>query len=132
MSIACIGGATNVPSIASLMSIACAPWSAASFSEIAVASSFDFVDADAATYAGAHDAPELVIVNPPRRGLGVELATWLEHSPVTHLLYSSCDATTLASDLRAVPSLRVVHARGFAMFPQTRHAEVLVLARRGG
>lgn len=90
-----------------------------------------FVAADAASYAGAHDAPDLVIVNPPRRGLGAELTEWLERSSTTHLLYSSCDAGTLAADLRAMPSLRVVHARGFAMFPQTRHAEVLVLARRG-
>ncbi len=89
-----------------------------------------FVAADATTYAGAHDAPDLVVVNPPRRGLGPELSALLEGSTARHLLYSSCQAESLAADLAAMPSLEVVRARPFAMFPQTRHHEVLVLARR--
>lgn len=89
-----------------------------------------FVAADAAEYAAAHDAPDLVVVNPPRRGIGAGLAGTIEHSSASRLLYSSCDPASLADDLRAMPSLEVERARGFAMFPQTRHAEVLVLARR--
>ncbi len=89
-----------------------------------------FVAADATAYAGAHDAPDLVVVNPPRRGIGAELAGTIERSSATHLLYSSCDAESLAADLRSLPSWKVARARGFAMFPQTEHAEVLVLAGR--
>ncbi len=72
---------------------------------------------------------DLVIVNPPRRGIG-ELAAALERSDATHVLYSSCNATSLAADLERMPSLHVTRARLFDMFPQTRHHEVLVLLER--
>jgi 23S rRNA (uracil747-C5)-methyltransferase len=85
---------------------------------------------DAAAHTVAAEQPDLVVVNPPRRGIGPDLAAWLEGSGVQHVLYSSCNARTMASDLEAMPSLEVVAARLFAMFPQTRHHEVLVLLRR--
>jgi SAM-dependent methyltransferases related to tRNA (uracil-5-)-methyltransferase len=72
---------------------------------------------------------DLVIVNPPRRGIG-ELAGALDRSNATHVLYSSCNATSLAADLARMPSLRVTRARLFDMFPQTRHHEVLLLLER--
>jgi 23S rRNA (uracil747-C5)-methyltransferase len=75
--------------------------------------------------------PELVVVNPPRRGIGPELAGWLETSGATHVLYSSCNAVTLADDLARMPSLRPRRARLLDMFPQTGHYEVLVLLERG-
>ncbi len=84
---------------------------------------------DAAAYP-LDDRPDLVVVNPPRRGIGPDLADRLEAAAVPHLLYSSCNVQTLAADLRRMPSLRVVRAQPFDMFPQTRHAEVLVLAAR--
>jgi 23S rRNA (uracil747-C5)-methyltransferase len=74
--------------------------------------------------------PELVIVNPPRRGIGVTLAAWLEGSGVEHVVYSSCNPVTLASDLDAMPSFEVVAARVFDMFPQTPHLEAMALLRR--
>jgi len=75
-------------------------------------------------------APELVIVNPPRRGIGADLSRWLEESDVAHVLYSSCNAVTLAEDLARMPSLRPTRARLLDMFPQTSHYEVLVLLER--
>ncbi|HUX70240.1 MAG TPA: 23S rRNA (uracil(747)-C(5))-methyltransferase RlmC [Cellulomonadaceae bacterium] len=76
-------------------------------------------------------APELVIVNPPRRGLGEELCRWLEASPVQQVVYSSCHAGSLVRDLAAMPTLRPRQARVLDMFPQTAHDEVLVLLDRG-
>ena len=88
---------------------------------------------DATQYA-VGSAPELapgaVVVNPPRRGIGSELATWLDRSHVGHVLYSSCNARSLAADLAAMPQLRVRRARLFDMFPQTSHHEVMVLLER--
>ena len=47
-----------------------------------------------------------------------------------HVVYSSCNPTTLARDVAELPSYRVERARLFDMFPHTAHAEVLVhLAR---
>lgn len=90
-----------------------------------------FVAADATSYAGAADAaPDLVVVNPPRRGIGAELAGWLEESGVRHVVYSSCNAESLARDLALMPSLRPVAARVLDMFPHTTHYEVMVLLTR--
>lgn len=75
------------------------------------------------------EGPDLLVVNPPRRGIG-ELAQRIEACAVPRLLYSSCNPASLAADLERMPSLRVVRARLFDMFPHTDHAEVLVeLAR---
>ncbi|GAB3158236.1 23S rRNA (uracil(747)-C(5))-methyltransferase RlmC [Myceligenerans halotolerans] len=78
----------------------------------------------------AADAPEMVIVNPPRRGIGAGLASALDGSAVGHVLYSSCNATTLATDLSHMPGLRPVRGVLLDMFPQTQHYEVLLLLRR--
>jgi 23S rRNA (uracil747-C5)-methyltransferase len=94
-----------------------------------------FVADDATAFARAprpdDERPDLVVVNPPRRGIGSDLAGWLDASGVARVLYSSCEPVTLARDLAAMPALRPVRARLFDMFPQTAHAEVLVeLVRR--
>lgn len=90
-----------------------------------------FASGDATEFAlAAASAPELVIVNPPRRGIGPTLAGWLDASSARHVLYSSCNPASLARDLAAMPSLRPRQARVFDMFPQTTHAEVMVLLDR--
>lgn len=103
----------------------------ASAAELGVTGSTTWVAADATAWALARvDRPELVIVNPPRRGIGPKLAGWLESSGSPHVLYSSCNVDSLARDLAAMPSLRPVSARLLDMFPHTGHHEVLVhLAR---
>ncbi|MCK9793959.1 23S rRNA (uracil(747)-C(5))-methyltransferase RlmC [Isoptericola sp. 4D.3] len=89
-----------------------------------------FAAGDATSFARDGGSPELVIVNPPRRGIGADLSGWLERSDATHVLYSSCNAVTLAEDLARMPSLRPTRARLLDMFPQTSHYEVLVLLER--
>jgi 23S rRNA (uracil747-C5)-methyltransferase len=93
-------------------------------------------DAEAfAREAGA--VPDLVVVNPPRRGLAgfdgsAGLADWLETSGTPHVLYSSCHAGSLARDLAAMPSYVARRARVYDMFPHTSHHETLVLLERVG
>lgn len=74
---------------------------------------------------------DLVVVNPPRRGIG-SLAQALNDSDAKAVLYSSCNPASLARDLAAMPSLRAVRAQLFDMFPQNRHSELLVLLIRAG
>lgn len=91
----------------------------------------DFFATDATAWARQQaSAPDLVVVNPPRRGIGPELASWLESSGVTDVLYSSCNAESLARDLALMPSLKPNRAQLFDMFPHTTHYETLVLLRR--
>lgn len=90
-----------------------------------------FVAADVGAWVAEQDAaPDLVVVNPPRRGIDPALAAWLDASDARHLLYSSCEPRTLARDLAAMASWTPVRARVFDMFPHTPHQEVLVLAER--
>ena len=89
-------------------------------------------DATAAEHATLLQDADLVVVNPPRRGLGHELAVRLEESGVRHVLYSSCNPETLARDLADLASYRPVRGRLLDMFPQTPHAEVLLLLEREG
>jgi 23S rRNA (uracil747-C5)-methyltransferase len=91
---------------------------------------FEVGDATTSTLAVA---PDVVVVNPPRRGIGSGLAAWLDASSAAQVLYSSCNVDSLARDLAAMPSLRATAGRVFDMFPQTGHTEVMVrLERRVG
>ena len=83
-----------------------------------------------ATTADLSPAPDLVVVNPPRRGIGPDLARWLDASPAAQVVYSSCNVDSLARDLAAMPSLIPVTGRVFDMFPQTPHTEVMVRLER--
>ncbi|MGO4299544.1 23S rRNA (uracil(747)-C(5))-methyltransferase RlmC [Leifsonia sp. RAF41] len=86
---------------------------------------------DATAFAlGAVTAPELVIVNPPRRGIGAELSAWLEGSDVRSVVYSSCNPKSLAHDLARMSSYSIRTGRVLDMFPQTGHMEVAVLLER--
>ena len=90
-----------------------------------------FVAEDASAWAMAQrEEPGVVVVNPPRRGIG-PLAEWLEASSIERVLYSSCNPASLARDLRAMPSLHPTRGRLFDMFPNTPHSEVMVDLRRG-
>ena len=84
------------------------------------------LDPAAGERAAGAQRPDLLVVNPPRRGIGEQLATRIEASGVERVLYSSCNPRTLAADLEHLPSLRVVRSCLFDMFPHTDHAEVLV------
>jgi 23S rRNA (uracil747-C5)-methyltransferase len=71
-------------------------------------------------------APDVVIVNPPRRGLGQELCKWLERVSPADIFYSSCNATSLAKDIEWLKSYECVKVQLFDMFPHTEHYETLV------
>ncbi len=93
----------------------------------------EFAALDATAFAEtAAEHPELVIVNPPRRGLGERLTTWLVASTVRTIVYSSCNVHSLERDLRALPGFVARRVRVFDMFPQTAHSEVMVLLERRG
>ena len=85
---------------------------------------------DAARAAGKlGGTPDLLIVNPPRRGL-TDLTEWIAVNPPRWLIYSSCNPTTLAKDLGLLDGFAVHEARLMDMFPQTGHMECMVLAER--
>lgn len=89
-----------------------------------------FIVADATEWAAHQDratAPDVLVVNPPRRGIGADLARWINDSGVERVVYSSCNPASLAKDLELMDRYHAVEARLFDMFPHTDHAEIAVL-----
>lgn len=86
---------------------------------------------DAQEVAGL-DSAEVVVVNPPRRGLTASgRAAVLALAP-PRLLYVSCGPESLAQDLAglAARGYRVEHAQPFDLMPGTGQVETLVALRR--
>ncbi|EIQ78218.1 23S rRNA (uracil-5-)-methyltransferase RumB domain protein [Shigella flexneri 1235-66] len=76
------------------------------------------------------EVPDLVLVNPPRRGIGKPLCDFLSHMAPRFIVYSSCNAQTMAKDIRELPGYRIERVQLFDMFPHTAHYEVLTLLSR--
>jgi 23S rRNA (uracil747-C5)-methyltransferase len=92
-----------------------------------------FLAMDATAFALAQpQAAAMLIVNPPRRGLGAELCSWIDRCDARWLVYSSCNAHTLAADLARMPRWKLRRARLFDMFPHTHHYEVATLLQKVG
>ena len=96
----------------------------------------EFFCGDAGAVAGklAQDGlrPQVICVDPPRKGLGPEVPAILAGMGPARIVYVSCDPATLARDLaRFVPlgySART--ARAVDLFPRTPHVETVVLLCR--
>ena len=87
-----------------------------------------FKSLDATQYAIAtQDIPDLVLLNPPRRGAGKDLMQYLENVKPNYILYSSCNLTSLTEDLTFLSNYQIVKVQLFDMFPHTSHMEILVL-----
>jgi 23S rRNA (uracil1939-C5)-methyltransferase len=72
--------------------------------------------------------PDLVVVDPPRSGLGDSVAGALGRSGAPRLTYVSCDPATLARDLVPLRAAgyRVQEVHLVDLFPQTYHLESIV------
>ena len=76
------------------------------------------------------EVPDLVLVNPPRRGIGRELCEYLSRMAPEFIVYSSCNAQSMARDFHSLPGYRLERVQLFDMFPHTAHYEVLTLLVR--
>ncbi len=81
---------------------------------------------------GTDEQPDLIIVDPPRTGLGPETTALLGEVSAPELVYVSCDPATLARDLRALVSAGygIDQITLADLFPQTFHLETVVRLRR--
>jgi 23S rRNA (uracil1939-C5)-methyltransferase len=77
---------------------------------------------------GQTEKPDLIVVDPPRAGLGSEITDLLGEIKLSSLVYVSCDPSTLARDLKAL--LAFGYSLGSValadLFPQTFHLETVV------
>lgn len=91
-----------------------------------------FQSLDSAAFAAtdtdnARNKPDLVIVNPPRRGIGKPLVDFLNQLAPQFILYSSCNAVSMSKDLALLKNYQISKIRLFDMFPHTSHYETLLL-----
>ena len=73
--------------------------------------------------------PQVICVDPPRKGLGPEVPGILAAMEPDRIVYVSCDPATLARDVNRLEALgyRAVQAQAVDLFPRTAHVETVVL-----
>ncbi|MEV0593574.1 class I SAM-dependent RNA methyltransferase [Nonomuraea cavernae] len=76
---------------------------------------------------------DLVVVDPPRTGLGRDVVDRVASLEAPRVVYVSCDPATLARDLAwlAERGYRLDDLRAFDAFPMTHHVECVALLVRG-
>jgi 23S rRNA (uracil1939-C5)-methyltransferase len=82
--------------------------------------------ASAALRAGAQ--AQVVIVDPPRKGLEPELSAFFSTQPPQRFIYVSCGVESLLEDARVLTShggLRLTSLKGFNLLPFTEHIETV-------
>ncbi len=86
----------------------------------------DFLDRQIAT------APDVIVMDPPRAGLGAAATRQLGRIGAPELVYVSCDAGTFARDTRALVDSRytITELHLLDLFPQTDHTETIAVFRR--
>ena len=92
------------------------------------------VRADALAFLGKRhkERPDLIVVDPPRIGLGSEITALLSSVAAPEMVYVSCDPATLARDLQKLVSsgYNIESVTLADLFPQTFHLETVVRLRR--
>ncbi|WP_158945664.1 23S rRNA (uracil(1939)-C(5))-methyltransferase RlmD [Granulicella sp. S190] len=78
------------------------------------------------------DRPQLIVMDPPRAGVGAEVCSLLARVSAPELVYVSCDPVTLGRDLKMLvdAGYRVEQLHSVDLFPQTFHLETVVVLRR--
>ena len=74
-------------------------------------------------------APQVVVLDPPRRGAGRPVVEAITARTPTRVIYVACDPAALARDVATFTSLGypLTHLRAFDTFPMTHHIECVAL-----
>jgi len=78
------------------------------------------------------ERPQLIVMDPPRAGVGAEVCALLAKIAAPEIVYVSCDPVTLARDLKSLAKAgyNIVELHMVDMFPQTFHLETAAVLRR--
>ena len=80
---------------------------------------------------GVSQRPDIVIVDPPRAGLGEKVVESTAAFKAPKIVYVSCNPTTMARDLKQFAELgyKTESVQPVDMFPQTHHVECVALLK---
>ena len=86
----------------------------------------------AARLAGQGLRPQVICVDPPRKGLAPEVPAVLSSMAPDRIVYVSCDPATLARDVKRLEELgyQAVQAQPVDLFPRTAHVETVLRMER--
>jgi 23S rRNA (uracil1939-C5)-methyltransferase len=77
------------------------------------------------------ERPELIVLDPPRAGAGVEACQLIAQIAPRRIVYVSCDPVTLGRDLATLQSTYEIESLHLVdLFPQTYHQEAVVKLHR--
>jgi len=77
--------------------------------------------------------PDVVTVDPPRKGLAADVVESIAEMQPGRVVYVSCDSATMARDVKRLADLGYTAQRACAvdMFPRADHIETVVLLSKG-
>ncbi len=93
-----------------------------------------FIAADAAQLAAEGICPDVVILDPPRKGCDEQLLKTVAEMAPKRVVYVSCDPATLARDLARFATLGYMtkQVQPVDLFPRTAHCENVALLQANG
>ncbi len=92
----------------------------------------DFYAGDAGAVLETLPDADIIIIDPPRKGLDQPLVQAIANRSPKKIVYVSCDPATFARDLKAFAALGYLSGtvQPIDMFPQTTHTEVIAVLKR--
>ncbi|MDT8347071.1 MAG: 23S rRNA (uracil(1939)-C(5))-methyltransferase RlmD, partial [Flavobacteriaceae bacterium] len=83
------------------------------------------------TFTNTHEAPDVVITDPPRDGMHKDVVEHLLKLSPSRIVYVSCNSATQARDLALLKEkYNIIEVQPVDMFPQTHHVENIVLLQK--
>jgi len=67
-----------------------------------------------------------IILDPPRAGVDKEVIGTIKNAKPNKIIYISCNAATLARDIKNFTEYKIACVQPYDMFPQTKHIETVV------
>ena len=92
----------------------------------------DSADGAADILAKADELPDVVVLDPPRKGCAPELLDSITNAGITKVVYISCNPATLARDCAHFADLgwKIGEVHPVDLFPRTGHVESVVYLQR--
>ena len=86
----------------------------------------------ASMLAEQHTQPDVIVVDPPRKGISQDVIDAIAKMVPQRVVYVSCDPATLARDVKLLQEKGYLlrHAEAIDLFPRCAHVETVVLMSR--